>query len=246
MLVSPAVVGTQDRGELSDAARGATGLIHLRQPTDGASRQPGSPTTSERLVVPIPGPRKITKKGICTVLYTRQCISPSTSEYPVRTWREGQTMASRLRRQFYCRCGTHLAKDNAERQCARCQRASRDKLIAPPPGTAGVLAVRPVPRRLRRAAHGPDRSCLSHTSAPLRGLRPERHLARAAGAVVGAESAASQPDRKRPIDSQFGYVGILGLIPCIFRRSCCGSGYPTRRASSRSLNRRPVSSRHPL
>ncbi len=41
-------------------------------------------------------------------------------------------MASRPRRQLYCRCGTHLAKDNAERQCARCQRASRDKLITPP------------------------------------------------------------------------------------------------------------------
>ncbi len=41
-------------------------------------------------------------------------------------------MASRLPRHYYCRCGTHLAKDNTERQCARCQRASRDKLIAPP------------------------------------------------------------------------------------------------------------------
>ena len=41
-------------------------------------------------------------------------------------------MASRPRRQRYCRCGTHLAKDNTERQCARCERASRDKLIAPP------------------------------------------------------------------------------------------------------------------
>ena len=44
----------------------------------------------------------------------------------------GQTMASRPRRQLYCRCGTHLAKDNTEHQCARCARASRDKLIAPP------------------------------------------------------------------------------------------------------------------
>ena len=41
-------------------------------------------------------------------------------------------MASRPRRQLYCRCGTHLAKDNTEHQCARCARASRDKLIAPP------------------------------------------------------------------------------------------------------------------
>lgn len=41
-------------------------------------------------------------------------------------------MASRPRRQLYCRCGTHLAKDNTERQCARCARASRDKLITPP------------------------------------------------------------------------------------------------------------------
>jgi hypothetical protein len=41
-------------------------------------------------------------------------------------------MGSRKPRQHYCRCGTHLAKDNTERQCARCQRASRDKLIVPP------------------------------------------------------------------------------------------------------------------
>jgi len=41
-------------------------------------------------------------------------------------------MGSRQVRQYYCPCGTHLAKDNTERQCARCQRDSRDKLIAPP------------------------------------------------------------------------------------------------------------------
>ena len=40
-------------------------------------------------------------------------------------------MGSRRVRQYYCHCGTHLAKDNTERQCARCQRASRDKLITP-------------------------------------------------------------------------------------------------------------------
>ncbi len=45
---------------------------------------------------------------------------------------EGAPVASRPPRRYYCRCGTHLAKDNTERQCARCQRASRDKLIAPP------------------------------------------------------------------------------------------------------------------
>ncbi len=38
----------------------------------------------------------------------------------------------RSARNRYCRCGTHLAADNKERQCARCQRAARDKLIAPP------------------------------------------------------------------------------------------------------------------
>jgi hypothetical protein len=42
------------------------------------------------------------------------------------------TVGSRPRRQRYCRCGTHLAADNAERHCSRCQRASRDKFIAPP------------------------------------------------------------------------------------------------------------------
>jgi hypothetical protein len=41
-------------------------------------------------------------------------------------------MGSRKPRQYYCRCGTHLAKDNTERQCARCQRDSRDKFIVPP------------------------------------------------------------------------------------------------------------------
>ncbi|MGH3870046.1 MAG: hypothetical protein ACRDSR_00785 [Pseudonocardiaceae bacterium] len=41
-------------------------------------------------------------------------------------------MGSRRARRYYCRCGTHLAKDNTERQCARCQQASRDKFVTPP------------------------------------------------------------------------------------------------------------------
>ena len=41
-------------------------------------------------------------------------------------------MAFRPRRQLYCRCGTRLAADNTGGQCARCARASRNKLIAPP------------------------------------------------------------------------------------------------------------------
>jgi transcriptional regulator with XRE-family HTH domain len=41
-------------------------------------------------------------------------------------------VGSRSARHRYCRCGTQLAADNSEHQCARCQRASRDKLIAPP------------------------------------------------------------------------------------------------------------------
>lgn len=41
-------------------------------------------------------------------------------------------MASRRVRQRYCRCGAPLAADNTGRQCARCQRDSRGKLIAPP------------------------------------------------------------------------------------------------------------------
>ncbi len=41
-------------------------------------------------------------------------------------------MGSRSARHRYCRCGTHLAADNTGRQCARCVRVSRDKLIAPP------------------------------------------------------------------------------------------------------------------
>jgi transcriptional regulator with XRE-family HTH domain len=45
---------------------------------------------------------------------------------------EGEIVGSRPARHRYCRCGTHLAADNPGRQRARCQRASRDKLIAPP------------------------------------------------------------------------------------------------------------------
>jgi hypothetical protein len=41
-------------------------------------------------------------------------------------------MASGRAQQHYCRCGTYLARDNNEAQCARCQRGSRDKLIASP------------------------------------------------------------------------------------------------------------------
>ncbi|HEU0086158.1 MAG TPA: hypothetical protein VFQ77_00635 [Pseudonocardiaceae bacterium] len=41
-------------------------------------------------------------------------------------------MGSKRPRRYYCRCGTRLAKDNTGGQCARCQRRSRDKLIAPP------------------------------------------------------------------------------------------------------------------
>jgi hypothetical protein len=45
---------------------------------------------------------------------------------------EGGIVGSRPARYRYCRCGTQLAADNSERQCARCQRAAQDKLIAPP------------------------------------------------------------------------------------------------------------------
>ncbi len=48
-----------------------------------------------------------------------------------KEWEEA-LVASRSARNRYCRCGTHLAADNTGRQCARCDRASRDKLIAPP------------------------------------------------------------------------------------------------------------------
>lgn len=41
-------------------------------------------------------------------------------------------MASPPRRHRYCRCGTLLARDNAGRQCARCERGSRDKFLTPP------------------------------------------------------------------------------------------------------------------
>ncbi|MGH3719319.1 MAG: hypothetical protein ACRDRI_10885 [Pseudonocardiaceae bacterium] len=46
-------------------------------------------------------------------------------------------MGSRPARHRYCRCGTQLAADNSEFQCARCQRASRGKLLAPPQVPAG-------------------------------------------------------------------------------------------------------------
>ncbi|MCA1604100.1 MAG: hypothetical protein LC775_01115 [Acidobacteria bacterium] len=41
-------------------------------------------------------------------------------------------MGSKQPQRYYCRCGTRLAKDNSGRQCASCERLSRDKLITPP------------------------------------------------------------------------------------------------------------------
>lgn len=41
-------------------------------------------------------------------------------------------MGSKQPWQYYCQCGTRLARDNSGPQCAHCQRLSRDKLIAPP------------------------------------------------------------------------------------------------------------------
>lgn len=65
----------------------------------------------------------------------RRCITgarrPLVGSPGIGQHRRG-AMGSRPARHRYCRCGTHLAADNKERQCARCQRASRDKLIAPP------------------------------------------------------------------------------------------------------------------
>ncbi|MGH8878435.1 MAG: helix-turn-helix domain-containing protein [Stackebrandtia sp.] len=40
-------------------------------------------------------------------------------------------MGSIRRQQYYCRCGIRLARDNTQRQCARCQRQSREKFISP-------------------------------------------------------------------------------------------------------------------
>jgi hypothetical protein len=124
----------------------------------GASRTKGrtSPAFSPAL-----GAVKITKKGLSAILYARSRIgvftgwigistatADETSSLPVRSGScvmngplhslselvrtGGNAMGSRRARQYYCRCGTHLAKDNTERQCARCQRDSRDKLITPP------------------------------------------------------------------------------------------------------------------
>ncbi len=54
-------------------------------------------------------------------------------------------MGSRTHRRRYCRCGTLLARDNAGRQCVRCERSSRDKLITPPevsPGSGRPSVIR--------------------------------------------------------------------------------------------------------
>ena len=59
-------------------------------------------------------------------------------------------MGSLPARHRYCRCGTHLAANNTGRQCARCERASRDKLIAPPEVPAAWPHTRRFPKRWRR------------------------------------------------------------------------------------------------
>ncbi len=110
---------------------------------------------------PGPGALKITKKGVSAIRYSCPWIGVSTVwiglsttltgeailavrdvrimhvERPVTLSSEsvgtgGDVMGSRHPRRYYCRCGTRLAKDNTGRQCARCERDSREKFITPP------------------------------------------------------------------------------------------------------------------
>ncbi len=74
-------------------------------------------------------------------------------------------MGSRHPRQYYCRCGTHLAKDNTERQCARCQRESRDKFITPPE----------VPAEFWETEQFEEAFAAQHIGRVLRAYRTHRH-----------------------------------------------------------------------
>ena len=75
------------------------------------------------------------------------------------------TMGSSPAEQRYCRCGTRLAADNPGGQCARCERASRDKLVAPPE----------VPLEFWQTEQFRDAFGAQHVGRVARAYRPARH-----------------------------------------------------------------------
>ncbi len=74
-------------------------------------------------------------------------------------------MGSSPAEQRYCRCGTRLAADNPGGQCARCERASRDKLVAPPE----------VPLEFWQTEQFRDAFGAQHVGRVARAYRPARH-----------------------------------------------------------------------
>ncbi len=112
--------------------------------------------------------------------------------------------------QRYCRCGGRLAADNTEDQCAPCERASRDKLIAPPE----------VPAEFWQTEQLCDAFTQQHMGQVARAYRLHPHHQPVYGSagisqwgarsVAGAHSSPDQPDRDWVTDSQLGYLGVLG------------------------------------
>lgn len=117
----------------------------------------------------------------------------------------------------YCRCGTHLAADNKERQCARCQRAARDKLIAPPQVPPEFWQTEQFRDAFAAQYIGRVAHAYRLPPIPPHGLRPQLHLPKrcsASGWVCdNHKSAGSRPGHQSATS-----------IPWLTGRGYCG--YP--------------------
>jgi Helix-turn-helix domain len=143
----------------------------------------------------------------------------------------GEILGSRPARHRYCRCGTHLAADNPGRQCARCQRASRNKLIAPPH----------VPPEFWQTEQLDDAFAAQHIGRVARAYRMHPYYHTVYGPSGISRTLLGQWLGLR--QSQISRIETGSPIPnldtlvywaryCGFRQSCCGSNSQTTRVSS--------------
>jgi len=262
------LVGTQDRGELSDAEWSgerclarfglrSRGWRHFGadqqaspHPTGRTSRPWGHGDHGSRQTRPhvsqgsdgrIPGVSTHGRPGKSSLFRRGSQVSEARYTGAGSTGIGASAMGSRRARQYYCRCGTHLAKDNTERQCARCQRASRDKLITPPEVSAEFW----------QTDQFRDAFAAQHIGRVARAYRthPYHHAVYGPSGIsqtlLGQWLGLRQPQVSqietgppiRDLDTLTYWARTLR-----YRRGCCGSGCQPRRASVRSPNRPSASS----
>jgi len=147
-------------------------------------------------------------------------------------------MGTRQARRYYCRCGTRLAKDNTDHQCARCQRASRDKLLAPPQ----------VPAEFWETEQFREAFAAQHMGRVARAYRTHPHHYAVYGpsgisqTLLGQWLTLRQPQISRfETGPTLQHLDTLRRGPrcCGYRPSCSGSTCQGRNAHAQPSNPRP-------